>query len=331
MASIRSKQFNVLQEHSNGIKGEMKSGPFRWNEILMDPASGWYKTLPAELQEQLPFKVGGPVFTDLPSALLEAPNAEHHGFSNLGRLHVCSPGSFFASGNFDARHRFLLRKQGYTSGAARTWEEGFALMLESLMFPDGGGITINHPVWSRLSFSQICEMLDHDPRVLGIEIFNGTIMALEKRAGGETFTQEEELWDAILKTGRQCFGFFVPDHQLHTPGWKGRNILLVEALTVEACLQAYRRGDFYGAIRATGLRFESIAADDRSVRVRTNGASLIEFITEEGVALAVTSAEGEYILPRSERGHPKATFVRIRASDAQGERIFSQPFIYTGQ
>jgi hypothetical protein len=92
-------------------------------------------------------------------------------------------------------------------------------MLERLIIPDGGGITINHPAWSYLRLELMLKMLDFDPRVLGIEVYNHSSGVADHNAWSEV------QWDQILSTGRQCFGFFVPDHPGGTPIWYGRNII----------------------------------------------------------------------------------------------------------
>jgi hypothetical protein len=200
-------------------------------------------------------------------------------------------------------------------------------VLDALLVPDGGGVVINHPVWSALPHELVLEMLDSDPRVLGIEVFNHTTIQMldpEKMS----WAKNEVLWNSILATGRQCFGFFVPDHKLRGKGWQGRNVLLPSTFSAQACLQAYRRGAFYGALKGNGLRFDSIEADARSIRVRTNDATKLEFITERGIVLTADAAQAEYIFPRDDHDNPDVTFVRVKAYDAKGETLCSQPTLY---
>lgn len=316
MAGIRDGQFHVSQDHPVIVDGKPKPGPFMWNDIIMDAQSGWAGELPEEYRGRLPFKAGDAAFTKVPGDILEAPNAEHHSFTDTS-LHICAPGAAFASGTFDARSRFKLQDHGYRMGMARPWREGFQLVLDSLVVPDGGGITLNHPVWSKLTYESVVEMLDFDARVLGIEVFNhGCVLEREDK----TCAANEVLWDRILASGRQCYGFFVPDHraQVNAP-WQGRNVLLVDAFTVEDCLRAYRTGAFYGALRGNGLRFTSIVVRDGEIRVVTNRATSIEFITEKGVAASLDGPEGAYALPDD------TVFVRVRAKDTAGETLYSQP------
>ncbi len=326
MEGIRTNQFCAGQEHGVMVRGEFQDGPFDWNAILLDPETGWADELPEDLRSQLPFTVGGRVFTTIPHDILEAPNAEHHSFTDT-QLHLCAPGSAYRSGNFDARNRFKLRDHGYAMGVGRPWREGFALILDELIVENGGGVTLNHPVWSKLSQEAAIEMLDFDSRVLGIEIFNhGCVLERESKS----CIENEVFWDAILTTGRQCFGFFVPDHRMSAVdgAWQGRNILLVDSFTVEDCLRAYRQGRFYGALLGTGLAFTRIAAGPDQVVVDTSGANRIEFITETGIALAVDGSSGAFQIPRLADGKPDIIFVRVKAYDASGETLFSQPMVY---
>ena len=108
---------------------------------------------------------------DIPEGIPEAPNAEHHSFTN-SHAHINGVGSMFASGTFDARDRFKTKEHGYAIGTGLPWERVFETILKELIVSDGGGITINHPVLSKLSFDEVTKMLDYDSRVLGIEIYS---------------------------------------------------------------------------------------------------------------------------------------------------------------
>ena len=121
---------------------------------------------------QLPADRGKRKYPDPPAGFLEAPNAEHAWFSDYNvYLHICAVGSTLTT-SMDKQNAALLKDHGFELGFPVTWREGFDLMLDKLLIPDGGGITINHPNWSHLPTGDICAMLDHDPRVLGIEIFS---------------------------------------------------------------------------------------------------------------------------------------------------------------
>ena len=310
------------------VKRRRVEGPFDWNKIV----GQWIKELPPELQREYPFKEGGKIFGPLPPAVLEAPNAEHHNFfdddgKRLLRLHMNSPGSTFASGTFDQwqQRRFQTgNRGGYDFGSGELWSIAIARMIEGLIYPDGGGVTINHPVWSSYDRPFILRILDHDPRVLGMEVIEGG------RVNAEAY------WDWVLATGRQCFGFFVPDHNIRLKdGAFGVNVLVTPERSVHACLKAYRDGNFYGAKRGLNeLKFTRIAFEGATVEAETDRPARFEVITGLGVVKREAKStgvkwtmEGQY-----EWSGPRAdahVFARIKAYalDGSGEELFSQPYM----
>jgi len=233
-------------------------------------------------------------------------------------------------------------------GTNRPWRDAFRATLdgtlkdaegrpvEGLLFPDGGGITINHP---RLSLLSILAMLDFDPRVLGIEVWNqhfgfdGPRMRFYKS------------WDDVLRTGRRCFGFFVKDHAVHG---RGRNVLLVSwpssATRMEReheALRAYREGRFFGLLGAlttdesgkvvtpydkSDFRFTRIAVKEdqtgRPVGVEASVAGAdqskrpntqIRFVTDAGAAHVVNGDRAYFEFPRDAAGNILCRYVRVEA------------------
>lgn len=311
--------YDINYKKSGGFRnGQYIKGPLEWNKIIMDPVSGWYDQLPEERKKEIPFVVKGPVFTNIPEDVIFSPNSEQVDFTN-SNLHANALGSTFSSGLFEAHDEFQIVKHGYCSGTGRTWEDIFGKILKELVFPDGGGITINHPVWSSLSFEEISRMLDFDPRVLGIEIYNdlcATGYGDPNRGWGLKF------WDQVLTSGRKCFGFFVPDH---TVG-KGKNILLVPEFTEHDCLRAYRKGAFYGVVIDNGLKFNSIIVEDNKLVVETNKGATISLVTNKGEVLKEEDKTGiTYDIPLNSEGMPVISYLRIEAWDEQSGQIFSQP------
>ncbi|MDD2708653.1 MAG: hypothetical protein PHV34_11745 [Verrucomicrobiae bacterium] len=311
LAEMRANRFRVRQEHGVMKDGVYLPGPIEWNGIV----NGWIDELGEKEKKQLPFVMGKKLFPNVPPDLIEAPNAEHHSFKDTG-AHINSPGSTFASGTFDARSNFKSREHGYCFGTGLPWREAFGLMLDGLMVKDGGGVTINHPVWSKLPMAQALEMLDYDPRVLGIEVYNDTSEKLNRTGWSEDY------WDAILGTGRQCFGFFVPDHDI-----KGFNILLTPNRTAGDCLRAYRQGNFYGVILGEGLRFQSIRLENGQLTVVMDNPARIEFITKKGVVSAADGTSASFAVPADGPMRKEHVFLRVRASAQNGEKAFSQPFM----
>jgi len=311
LSKMRESQFRVSQKYGVMKDGIYLPGPLDWNTII----GGWIDELDEKERKELPFIAGKEMFPNVPADLLEAPNAEHHGFKDSD-AHINSVGSTFASGTFDVLRIFGLEKHGYARGTGLPWKDAFNRMLSELMSKDGGGVTINHPVWSHLSMEQALEMLDFDPRVLGIEIYNDSCEKVNHTGWAEDY------WDYILGTGRQCFGFFVPDHHI-----KGFNILLVSNLTAEDCLRAYRQGNFYGVILGEGLRFKNIRMENGQLSVILDNPAKIEFITKKGVVATVNGTSASFAVPSDKQERKQHVFLRVRASAQSGEKAFSQPFM----
>lgn len=326
--SMRQNQFRVKQDFGavRIVDGEPQyiDGPIDWNKIIMDKETGWYDSLTVAQQEELPFTVGEPIFTEIPDNIIFSPNAEHHSFANVsGNVHVNTLGSLYSSGTFDARNRFKTYYDGggYSFGAGLTWQDSFEKIFDQLLFEDGGGVTINHPTWSNeqhggdsnLPQSLIEEMLDFDERVLGIEVLTQGSWSLE-------------MWDNILKTGRKCFGFFVPDWavSMNEP-LGGFNVLLLDDFTEHACLKAYRDGAFFGSqFGGTDLIFNKIALEDDELRIEVNSKSNITIITDKGSSEVGDSKQTTYKIPLDVNNTPTIKYIRVEAENGN-ERIFSQP------
>lgn len=314
--------YRLHHEHGVSVNGTFVEGPFDWNGIV----APWKNDINPKFRGEYPFKEGRKLFKPLPPGILEAPNAEHHYFkmangSMNGLLHLCAPGSAYASGTFDAHYRFKTNKGGYCYGSGERWETAIDRMIAGLIVPDGGGITINHPSWTKLNRAFMLEILDHDPRVLGIEVI-------------EHGFNSEHYWDWALATGRQCFGFFVPDWAYDAKPNEvfGMNVLCVKERTVEACLRAYRQGNFYGALHGLGeLEFTGISFDGKTVRAATDKPAVFKVITARGVVKESKGTSVSWSVPDNgdRRGPVVEVFARVKASamDGCGEELFSQPFM----
>ena len=311
LSDVHAGDFRVKHDFPVMVKGKRTNGPFDWNAIV----SQWKDELPESERKQLPFTRGKKIFKALPPGILEAPNAEHHYFlddsakKTVKGLHICSPGSAFASGTFDKRNRFMTHRKGWCFGSGEPWRIAVDRMLAGLIDPMGGGVTINHPTWSKMDYDFPSKMLDHDPRVLGMEVINGNYFS-------------EDYWDHTLRTGRQCYGFFVPDWSL----WKGCNVLLVKERTVEACLRAYREGNFYGALHGGKVKFTNISFDGRTLEATTDSPVKFELISAKGKIAETTGTGLSFKVPASARSH---VYFRVKAlaADESGEILYSQPFM----
>ena len=324
LKTFRDTYYRVHHDFPVMVKGKRTDGPFDWTKIV----SEWKNELPPELQKQLPFTEGPLRFSRVPDDILEAPNAEHHCFRDdkgnvISGLHMCAPGSAFCSGTFDKRNRFLSHSRGYCFGSGEHMHTAVSRMIDGMIFPDGGGVTVNHPAWSHLKDEIIWDLLDYDPRVLGIEVYN---MCKPSKNYPWSRSNCEDYWDRALATGRQCFGFFVPDWGLQ----EGVNVLLVPEKSVHACLRAYRQGNWYGAIKGRGLlRFTSILFDGAHLRVTLDKPAHLQVITKRGVTAWGNSNKIAFDVASEDREKYGYLRVRAYARDDSEEIIFSQPLMLT--
>ena len=313
LRDIRKDQYRGTQ------RGYTRDGIYHDEEInFSECISHWQDSIAPEFQDQLPFCAGEAAFSGIPEHILEAPNAEHHGFTNaVAQLHITAPGTTFVSGHFDDRaDNFGLVDHGFARGTGLTWQEGFRRILDTLVIPDGGGIIINHPAWSYLRSDFLLEMLDSDPRVLGLEVYNGT--------SRKTYTDfSDPLWDSVLATGRQCYGFCAVDH-LKNDAWNGRCVILTADRSANGCLRALRNGHFYGIIRGSGAAFEQITFDGKTLYARCNREMFFQLISKVGIAQHTSGREFSFTVPENERG--RHVFLRLTAHEfSTREKLFAQP------
>lgn len=243
----------------------------------------------------------------VPEGIIGSPNAEFYNM-NINNFHANGLGTFYEEPDPNEQH---------------SWEYKFERILLALQYADGGGITLNHPAWTKavghdLTNQDLIKMLDFDQRVLGIEFFN---------AGTQGNTEnmwDLDTWDFILKTGRRCWGFCVADHdgQSNTPGysWRGRNVLLLDSFTEHDCLKAYRNGQFYGSIYNTSLKFTDISLSGNSLFVTATDAEYINFVVN-GVTTQINGSTASISIPSG------AIYARVEAHNSDNS-IFSNPIIF---
>lgn len=304
--------------------------PVNWNDII-----DWQEELECEIKDELPFKKTAPMFSSIPPDTAWSPNAEHHGFTDTG-AHITCPGSLFRSGTFDSQNKFGTFDHGFACGYGGPWRDAFKGMLDNLAYPDGGGVIINHPTWfSRFSDELIFEMLDSDPRVLGIEIYND--YSMNKEWGEVVFPPGKEepekafslaMWDRILRSGRRAWGFCVPDHSVKKANWPGRCTLLVDELSDHTCLKAYRDGAFIGCLHGEGVSVEALTVAEDEIAIRLDTAATIKFITQDGCVQRSEGVEARYPLASGDASK-QDTYLRIEVSHKTGERLFLQPIFFT--
>ena len=216
-------------------------------------------------------------------------------------------------------------------------ENGLNVILIHPAFDDDEmkGITINHPTWfSRFSDEAVFEMLDYDEAVMGIEIYNNYSGRRNWFENPDYVAPDEDqgfsvnMWDRILKTGRRCWGFCVPDHSVCGNGdWNGRSVLLVSDFAEYDCLRAYRLGQFYSCLKNSGLTVEEFSVNDSEVHVQLNAPAKIKFVSETGVVQEALGTRASYSLPTS-NGELDLVYLRVEVTEDSGERLFLQPLLF---
>ncbi|MDA0837044.1 MAG: hypothetical protein O2857_04605 [Planctomycetota bacterium] len=329
-AGTRRSDFLLRQSWPVMRDGAEVSPPINWNEVIT-----WADELDEEFRSTFPFEESEPLYTNIPEDIIISSNAEHHGFTN-SNCHICAPGSSFRSGTFDAVNRHKLQSHGFAVGYGKSWQEGFAAMIDALDYPNGGGVMLNHPTWfTQFSDEVVFEMLDFDDRVLGIEIYNDYSATRDWFQNPNYVAPDEpeqgfslNLWNRILGTGRRCWASCVPDHSVcKGKDWNGRNVLLIPTFTEEECLRAYRAGNFYGCLKDNGLTIKKFEASATQITVTTSREATIRFISDRGELKSVSGLEATVDIPLND-GKPDLTFVRVELADDSGERVFMQPVMF---
>ena len=110
------------------------------------------------------------------------------------------------------------------------------------------------------------------------------------------------------------------------------NVLCVAEKSVHACLQAYRKGNFYGAAHGLDeLAFTSLSFDGKRVRATTDKPAKLQVITARGVVVETKGTEVTWdVVPNGSSVGPRVdVFARVKAfaADGCGEVLFSQPFM----
>ena len=159
------------------------------------------------------------------------------------------------------------------------------------------------------------------------EIFNGHPQV--NNLGGGGVPGLEEVWDAILTSGKLLYGVAVDDaHVFQQPGnptvaGPGRGWVMVRAARLDArlLLEALERGEFYAS---TGVILEDVKADEKrmTVKVRPDAWSKyrIQFIGKGGRVLReVAETSATYEIGGDEG------YVRARVLESNGRIAWVQP------
>lgn len=191
----------------------------------------------------------------------------------------------------------------------------------------GGIAQVNHPNYY---WTLTAEHLAGAGSAQHFELWNGHPGVHNRGGGGKPST--EEMWDAVLSTGRVLYGMATDDSHHFKPECApqvvcpGRAWIVVRAtqLTREALLEAMARGDFYAS---TGVELKSYEADAGGIRIelpegdrRNSTRYRTYFIGKDGAVLKQDdSLAPSYTFTGSE------LYVRARVEASTGAVAWTQP------
>jgi hypothetical protein len=191
----------------------------------------------------------------------------------------------------------------------------------------GGVAQINHP---NFGWALTAKLIAATTEAQLFELWNAHPLVNNRGGGGSPST--EEIWDAVLSSGRRIYGV-ASDDTHHLQGVftrervnSGRGWIMVRApeLTAEAILAALERGDFYAS---TGVELKSYEVSDKGIQIelpenpsRTAPRYRTYFIGARGRILKRDdSLRPSYKFRGNER------YVRVRVESSNGTFAWTQP------
>ena len=161
------------------------------------------------------------------------------------------------------------------------------------------------------------------------EIYNGhpTVNNL----GGGGVPGMEEVWDAILSSGKLLYGIAVDDAHVFKRPWdrnaarpgQGWVAIRAERLTPELLFAALERGDFYAS---TGVEIQDYQVSDRQVSLKVKAETWskyrIQFIGKTGRLLKEFTADAAVYEIKGDEG-----YVRAKVIESNGKIAWLQPVI----
>jgi hypothetical protein len=191
----------------------------------------------------------------------------------------------------------------------------------------GGLPQLNHP---NFGWAITAADILAAPAITHFEVWNGHPLVHNRGGGGSPST--EEIWDAVLSTGRKLYGLATDDVHHFKNEYStdranpGRGWIMVRAreLSPQAIVAAIERGDFYAS---TGVRLKSNEVNSTEIRIelpeatgRTPRRYRTHFIGKDGVILKTdVSLAPSYAFTGNE------LYIRARIESSAGEFAWTQP------
>jgi hypothetical protein len=191
----------------------------------------------------------------------------------------------------------------------------------------GGIASINHPNYTWAIDSKLMSTVNN---VSLFEVFNGSWSVSNRGGGGHEST--EEIWDAVLKSGRKLYGVAVDDaHDFqpygralpYPPTVPGGGWIQIRAaeLTPDSVLDALRKGEFYAS---TGAALDDIQVSKTEIQLtihQTRDYAYRTYFIGAGGKILATSDD----LNPSYRIRGGEGYVRTRIEESTGGNAWTQP------
>lgn len=183
---------------------------------------------------------------------------------------------------------------------------------------------INHPNFGWVITSEDLKKVENNNL---FEIYNGHPLVNNLGGGGKPGL--EEIWDAILSSGKLLYGIAVDDaHHFKNP-WnknashpgKGWIVVRAEKLSSAAILEAMERGDFYAS---TGVELADYQADEKRITITISELKSskyrVHFIGKNGRLLSEALTNPAIYQIRGDEG-----YVRAKVLESNGKIAWTQP------
>jgi len=204
-----------------------------------------------------------------------------------------------------------------TRGKLPRRADAFAQDLVDMIREEGGDAFLAHPCWSGLMASDMLGLAG----CFAVEVYN-TGCDLEILRGYSTVH-----WDDLLTLGHNLGAVAVDDghhHRVdHGLAW---TMIRAEELTVEAVLDALRRGRYYAS---TGPEIRDLTVAEGRLRVTTSPVASIALVSAPTQGGRRFAPEGETIT-EAEFPLPPARYCRVEIVDHRGKVAWSNPVLLPG-
>jgi len=206
-----------------------------------------------------------------------------------------------------------MRRRGRVERAAGASAQDVVNLIRA----DGGEAMIAHPYWSGLMAPDMADI----EGCFAIEVYN-TGCDLEILRG---FSMVQ--WDDLLTLGRDLGAVAVDDgHHSAVDHGLGWTMIRAEALTVEAVMEALRRGRYYSS---TGPEITDLRVIDGRIRVMTSPVRSIALVSTPGRGGRAFGRSGRNIT-RAQFALPPARYCRMEAMDRNGKVAWANPVMLQG-